>query len=99
MTSSKDKFIFVFSKADKFVYRTKKKEEVTFLFREIRNEYPNVFTPFIKKYPLGWLKYNCRFVPFSSGSFYKTETGDCYYAAGDEVYPKLLWKAILKSVG
>lgn len=70
------------------------------IFKNIKNNYPGIFTPFENKNPITRLfkKYNFQFVPFSAGAFTKTESGRQIYNAGGDVYPRLLWKAILKTV-
>lgn len=39
-----------------------------------------------------------QFVPFSSGAFSNTESGRQVYIPGNDIYPALLWKSILKSI-
>lgn len=104
-SSSADKSVFVFSKVDNTNYLKNSKEEVNMpiLCKTINNQYPNIFAPFAKKIPLKWLKiYNCRFVPFSSGIYYpiidKSGVPREEFIMGPDVFPKLLWDAILRSI-
>lgn len=70
------------------------------IFKNIKMDYPELFTPFENKNPITRLfrKYNSQFVPFSAGSFTPTNNGQVLYTMSNDVYPKLLWEAICKSI-
>lgn len=44
-----------------------------------------------------WRPYNYRFVPFCTG-YYKKVNGVLKYKASEELYPRLLWEALIKSI-
>ena len=98
----RDKSIFVCHKVDKHpeVFLGNGKPNTNQIFKNIKNQYPGIFTPFVNRNPITKLfrKYNFKFVPFSAGAFTPTDNGRQVYIPGEDVYPKLLWKAILKTV-
>ena len=70
------------------------------IFKNIKMDYPELFTPFENKNPITRLfrKYNSQLVPFSAGSFIPTNTGQVLYTMSNDIYPNLLWKAICNSI-
>ena len=98
----RDKTIFTCHKVDKSqqVFLGNGRPNKSQIFKNIKNQYPGIFTPFVNKNPITRLfrKYNFQFVPFSAGAFTKTDSGKQVYTPGEDIYPKLLWKAILKTV-
>ena len=44
-----------------------------------------------------WRPYNYKFVPFCTG-YYKQDKGGLKYKKSEELYPRLLWNALLKSI-
>jgi hypothetical protein len=96
---SNDKVFFICNKMDQVVNRQTYREQI-YIFKRVKDEYPGIFTPFENKNPFTRLfkKYNCRFVPFSSGYFHRTETGEQCYVPSEDVYPKMLWEAIYYSI-
>ena len=44
-----------------------------------------------------WRKYNYKFVPFCTG-YYFTEKGRLTYKESEELYPRLLWNALMKCI-
>lgn len=68
--------------------------------RQIKNQYGNIFENWMNRNPLTkWFKpENFLFVPFSAGAFTEEESGRTQYIKGNDWYPSLLWKAILKQV-
>lgn len=99
----KDKTIFICQKVDEQI------KEVSLdngmpnthqIIKDINVQYPGLFTPFENKNPITrfFKKYNFKFVPFSAGAFTARADGKQEYTEGEEFYPKLLWKAILKTV-
>ena len=91
-----DKFVFVFSKVDKTdCLMNVEKVDMPQLYNTICNQYPDIFAPFENKAPLRWFKkYNCSFVPFSSGYYHSVVD----YVPGPDVFPKLLWEGILGTI-
>ena len=98
----RDRTVFVSNKIDKYPHLFLKDgmPSINLIFRDIKNQYPNIFTPFENKNPITRLfrKYNSQFVPFSAGSFTPTNNGQALYTMSNDVYPKLLWEAICKSI-
>ncbi len=68
--------------------------------RQIRLQYGNIFQNWKNRNPLTkWFKPDCfYFVPFSAGAFSTEDSGRTQYIKGDDWYPRMLWKAILKQV-
>lgn len=99
-----DKAVFVFSKVDKTDYLINEGEvEMPQLYNAIKDQYTDIFVPFENKPPLKWFKkYSCRFVPFSSGCYNPLiDTNGNWvvdYVSGHDVFPKMLWDAILRSI-
>lgn len=98
----RDKTIFTCHKVDEHpeVFLGNGMPNKNQIFKNINNDYPGIFTPFENKNPITRLfrKYNFQFVPFSAGAFTPTDSGRQVYTPGEDIYPKLLWKAILKTV-
>lgn len=97
----KDQSVFVFTKVDKTdCLVNMEKVDMSRLYKTINIQYPEIFVPFENNPPLRWFKkYNCQFVPFFSGYFVPSgETGRVDYLQGPDVFPKLLWNAILRSI-
>lgn len=101
--SSEDKSVFVLNKVDKVngIY-IKDLRSCMHVFR-----CGTVLSPFkeinYKGFPyrtklLGLINISEPFVLFSSGTFLLTETGKVLYNVGGDVYPKMLWEAILRSI-
>ena len=98
----KDRTIFVSNKTDMdpHLFLKDGMPDKNMIFRAIKDQYPNIFTPFENNNPITrfFRKYNFQFVPFSAGSFTPTNTGQILYTMSNDVYPNLLWKAICNSV-
>lgn len=98
----RDKIIFTCHKVDEHpqVFLGNGMPNKNQIFKNIKNDYPGIFTPFENRNPITRLfrKYNFQFVPFSAGAFTPTDSGKQVYTPGQDIYPKLLWKAILKTV-
>lgn len=98
---STDKVIFTCHQADKhpglFIAG---RPNATQFFREVKEQYPGIFTRYKNKNPITrlWRKYNFDFVIFSAGSFNKTYEGGKFYSQSEDQYPASLWKAIMKTV-
>lgn len=99
----RDKTIFVCHKVDKHqqVFLGNGMPNKPQIFKNIMNQYPGIFTRFKNRIPIyNWFKkYTFEFVPFSAGAFPPGDDGRRVYVAGEDIYPKLLWKAILKTLG
>lgn len=98
-----DKVIFTCHKVDEHpeVFLRNGMPNKTQIFKNIQHDYPGIFTQFKNKIPVyNWFKkYNFESVTFSAGSFTGLEDGREIYIAGDDIYPKMLWEAILKTLG
>ena len=72
----------------------------TQFFKDIKNQYPNIFSKYLNKNPITSLfrKYNFDFVVFSSGRFNETEDGERVYTQSNDKYAAELWNAIYKTV-
>lgn len=95
----KDRSVLVFSKVDKTGLIGIDKS----LYKIICFQYPDVFVPFENRPPLKWFKkYDCQFVPFSSGDFRRLidSCGNRVvdFIPGADAFPKLLWGAIMRYV-
>lgn len=95
----KDRTIFVSNKIDMYPHLLLKDgmPNTNLIFRDIKKQYPNIFTPFENKNSITRLfrKYDSRFVPFSAGSFAPISDGrQVVYNSSYTFYPKSLWKAI-----
>lgn len=98
----RDKIIFTCHKVDKHSELTLSngRPNTPQIFKNLQGQYPGMFENFRNTKPIIRLfkKYNFTFVPFSAGSFTVNEKGQQVYIPGDDVYPRLLWNAILKTV-
>lgn len=89
-----DKVIFVATKADKFFDKIE-------IFNEMQIIYPGLFDVFKNTNPITRLlrPYNFDFVTFSAGNFSNNIDGtEVYYSIGDDKYPEILWKTVLKNI-
>lgn len=96
-----DKFIFTCHKIDKqksFLPNGMPNKKA--LFENIKQQYNGIFTRFVNKNPITrlFVKYRFQFVPFSAGVFTGTTNGAQVYTPSNDMYPRALWKAILKTI-
>lgn len=95
------RIIFTCHKVDKSDYfRPDGYPNVPEIFRNIENQYPNIFTRYVNHNPITrWFSpYNFDFVTFSAGVFTPTGDGRQIYTPGEDYYPKQLWEAIKKNI-
>ena len=101
-TIKRDKIIFTCHKVDEHPELTLANgmPNTPQIFKNLINQYPGIFDNFKNTNPILRLfqKYNFAFIPFSAGAFTPTESGKQVYTPGEDVYPRMLWKAILKTV-
>ena len=101
MMAPRDKVVFVYNKIDltPFVYGVGN-VNTNEAIKNVQNLYRNIFVPFENKNPITkfFTKYNCEFVPFMTGSYSKTLTGELMYTEGHFVYAQKLWNAIHKLI-
>lgn len=101
-TIKRDKIIFTCHKVDEHSELTLANgmPNTPQIFKNLINQYPGIFDNFKNTNPITRLfkKYNFAFIPFSAGAFTPTESGKQVYTPGEDVYPRMLWKAILKTV-
>lgn len=97
----KDKVVFIYNKIDKTNF-VQSVGNINFAsaIREVHNQYPNIFIPFLNQNPITKLfkKYNCEFVPFQTGDYTKTMDGGTTYQEGPEEYCVWLWSTLLKRI-
>ena len=97
-------------KTDRFVMLYNKVDQKDELFdngqihlssaeRMMIEEYDGLAQMFINKNPITslWRKYIYKFVPFCTG-YYFTEKNRLTYKESEELYPKLLWNALMKCI-
>ena len=91
--SSTDKTIIIASKIDKSPFVLGKSQfNLKEIFNTTRTTYPGLMEMFIVSKP--FKHYDFTFIPFTSGDF----TYDISrYVPSSDVYPKMLWEALLKS--
>lgn len=98
MSQRWDKIIFVVSKIDTikpYIANDMKK-----LFSLTNVQYPTLFEHFANRNPfIRVLKpYRFQFLPFSAGAISFDSLGNAQYREGNEIFPKKLWQAIIKSL-
>ena len=97
-------------KTDRFVILYNKVDQKDELFnngqihlssteRTMREEYYGLANLFKNPNPITslWRKYNYMFVPFCTG-YYFTEKGRLTYRESEDLYPRLLWNALMKCI-
>ena len=96
-----DKVIFMFNKVDKtkFVIAPGK-VNIRQAIQSVGYQYKGIFEPFCNQNPITkfFKKYNCEFVPFSTGNYHRAIDGDIYYEQGPDEYPRNLWKMIFNFI-
>lgn len=96
-----DRVIFTCHKADKQrALFDAGRPNVQQFFKNIKNQYPGIFSKYENKNPITklWRKYNFDFVVFSAGLFNDTVDGGQSYTPSNDRYPAALWKSIMKTV-
>ena len=98
-----DRVIFTCHKSDlhpALIYAGKPKPDVPQFFKDIKDQYPGIFSKYENKNPISrlWRKYNFDFVVFSAGTFNPTADGGQRYNPSKERNPASLWKAITKNL-
>lgn len=96
-----DKVIFLYNKIDATDFvRSPGNINTAMAIKDIENHYRGVFEPFKNLNPITRLfkKYNCHFVPFSTGNYHEASDGSVMYTEGDDVYPAALWNTIMKCI-
>ncbi len=95
---STDKVIFLCNKIDKTPYVLGSGRINTNAARTaIGNQYKGIFEPFRNENPITrfFSEHRCLFIPFSTGDYNERVDGGISYEAGDDCYPRNLWKEIL----
>ena len=66
---------------------------------EMRQEYEGLARVFKNNNPITslWRTYNYKFVPFCTGYYFK-DKGELKYKKSEDLYPKLLWDALMKCI-
>ena len=102
--SRRDRSIILFNKVDTTnLFHTTGEINKKQAERYVDNQYPGLFDSFKNENPITslWRKYNCKFVPFVTGT-YATVLVDGRnaqrYTSGPDKYPQALWNCILKIV-
>lgn len=67
--------------------------------RTMKEEYDGLAKLFVNTNPITsiWRKFNYKFVPFCTG-YYFTEMGRLTYKESEDLYPRMLWDALMKSI-
>lgn len=103
MEPGRDKVIFLYNKIDESpALGAFGKVDMDTLIANIEAEYPGIFNLFANKNAISriWRKYNCRLIPFQTGTYEKRRevTGNkkviTLFTPGDNKYPQELWKTI-----
>jgi hypothetical protein len=92
-----DKVILMCHKADlKPNYYHKNKLVKEYFYRDIKQQYPDIFTGYMTTNPIKkWFSpYDIAFVVFSAGKFSESRT----YVQSNDYFPKELWRNIDKSI-
>ena len=96
-----DRVIFTCHKADQHpALITAGKPNVPQFFKDIKNQYPGIFSKYENQNPVTklWRKNNFDFVVFSAGTFNDTADGGQSYNPSKDRYPAELWESIMKTV-
>lgn len=96
-----DKVIFLYNKIDATDFvRSPGNINTSVAIKDIDDKYHGIFEPFRNLNPITRLfkKYNCHFVPFSTGSYHDAADGSVMYNESDDVYPTALWNTIMKCI-
>lgn len=94
----RDKAIFLYNKVDKTPYVISRgRVRIDQAIRAVSNQYKGIYDPFLNQNPITkfFKKYNCEFVPFSTGTYNETIDGGIVYEAGPDEYPQDLWSKII----
>lgn len=89
----RDSAIFVCNKIDKSIHvidRASVNKKAA--MRAFGQQYSGIFTPFTRN-GLFFKKKDYEFVPFSTGVYMKTDSGQIF-VEGDDIYPRLLWNTL-----
>ena len=99
--NSRDKVMFIFNKIDKTecvvdVANIKYNQ----VLQNTEYLYPGIFALFKNVNPITklWRPYNFDFVAFKTGDFSKTDDGILVFEQGPDIFPRNLWKFILKRI-
>ena len=98
---TKDIVIFTCHKADLHSqYISGGEYNVPLFFKDIKNQYPNIFSRYVNNNPISrfWRKYDFDFVVFSAGSFNDDGEGSQTFVPSNDSHPERLWNSILKTI-
>lgn len=102
LMTTKDKSILVYNKIDKteFLIDGSGHAHISSAIKNISDLYPGIFEPFKNTTPIvNWFTpYNCDFTIFQTGDYSTADDGTSIFQAGSDVFPRNLWKIILKHV-
>jgi GTPase SAR1 family protein len=102
LLNKRDKIIFTCHKADQFPELIPfGQPNVKQFFKNIKGQYPGIFDKYKNKNPITSLfrEFNFDFAVFSAGTFAKRPNrGGQTFTSGDDRYPAILWKVILKAI-
>ncbi len=99
LVSPKDRVIIVANKIDKTPFlEGRTRINSLGVLKQIINEYPGLMEIFSNKNPITSIlrPYNCSFIPFVTGTYTIREAEPMLYVPSSSVFPKLLWKAMIK---
>lgn len=102
LMTTKDKSILVYNKIDKteFLIDGSGHAHIGSAIKNISDLYPGIFEPFKNTTPIvKWFTpYSCDFTIFQTGDYSTADDGTSLFQAGSDVFPRNLWKIILKHV-
>ncbi len=96
----KDSIIFVYNKIDRTNFVIAPGHiHMRAAIDEVKNEYPNIFVPFMNQNPITrfFKEYNFDFVPFQTGDYTNAING-LTYQEGPREYCEKLWKSITNKI-
>lgn len=100
--SNHDKAVILYNKVDTTgLQYGQAKVNIKEAMRVCNNEYPGLFEIFRNTSALAFLqdKYNCKFVPFSTGRYGEKVGGEPQqYTPSNDKYPEMLWEVIKKCI-
>ncbi|MBP3467284.1 MAG: hypothetical protein J6K01_06690 [Paludibacteraceae bacterium] len=90
-------FLFLYNKIDKTQFEHSHGVNESAAIKNVKKHYPGIFEPFRIHGILGLFGgYDCEFVPFKTGTYYKYDDGGKGYDPSSDIYPRSLWNKIKK---
>ncbi|MBO5816508.1 MAG: hypothetical protein J6R26_00975 [Paludibacteraceae bacterium] len=100
--TNKDRAIIIYNKIDKtqFLIDGNGNAHMGAARKDIHDLYPGIFEPFRNTTPIlsMFTPFNCDFTIFQTGDYSQANDGTNIFEAGADVFPRRLWKIIMKHV-